>query len=156
MVTEIRIGSLLALLPFALVGLLMLFAGLYGLFKVMASRSWPSVRGRITASGIREKQKKDRIKYKPQVQYSYVVAGRNYSSNNLTFGGRRPLRSRSEAESYMQDFVEGKEVEVFYNPRNPAEACLVPGDTGANLTVIVIALVMLGFLSMFALVATRA
>lgn len=87
-----------------------------------ASESWPSVPGRISSSQVIRSGKM----YEARVIYDYEVNGQKLRGNQIGFMDGSTSNVRS-IESVVQEFPEGKEVQVFYNPSVPVEAYLQPG-----------------------------
>ena len=66
------------------------------------------------------------------VRYHYKVGARWYKSSRLSYRGTLWL-PQDEAHSLIAGLQEGREVDVHYDPRNPARAVLVPGSSTGNL-----------------------
>ena len=66
------------------------------------------------------------------VRYHYKVGARWYRSSRLSYRGTLWL-PEDEAQELLQGLVEGRDVDVHYDPRNPARAVLVPGSSTGNL-----------------------
>ena len=88
---------------------------------ITKSRSWPTVSGRIVESGI-ETMQTDARSFTPRVKYSYTVAGKPYTGQQLYRIGRVGSTRRP-----AQRLVDGLQdsVPVHYNPENPSEAFLL-------------------------------
>lgn len=119
------------------------------------SANWPTAQGRILSS---EKTyvtssttstsnsstvaggttRKSWTSYRPSISYSYTVDGSEYESTRLELGSIDMGRT----DEYLEDFPEGKEVTVHYNPEDPEQAVLI---AGADATFYV--LITLGFLA---------
>ncbi len=74
----------------------------------------------------RDGERRTETYYYPMVNYTYEVDGEEHNNDNLEPGGRRGHSSRSSAEEVLEDFEEGEEVTVYYNPENPGESFLIP------------------------------
>ena len=71
-------------------------------------------------------------RHSANVRYHYKVGARWYKSSRLSYRGTLWL-PLEEAYSLIQGLEEGREVDVHYDPRNPARAVLVPGSSTGNL-----------------------
>lgn len=92
--------------------------------RVRASRSWPSVSGRVTESTLDVEPRADKSdSYMPRVRYEYAVKGESYESSQLNFWGSIG-GSRATAERTTTRYPAGAQVTVYYNPETPFEAVL--------------------------------
>ena len=112
-------------------GLFMLIIGL-GLTTVLsrtvlkdakASESWLTATGIVTTSEIRETRSGDGYSYSPRILYDYQVEDETYSSGRITVADGGSGRSE-RAESMVEQYPVGEEVEVFYNPEIPSQSLL--------------------------------
>src|SRR5690606_34367048 len=113
--------------------------GLMGMFTLLlafaamrhagATQNWRSTWGKIERSGVEDFDTLEghhwRKRKRAAVVYSYSVNGRRYEGGRVAAGGWKTSSNlavlvRRQADKY----AEGKPVEVFYNPENPAEAVL--------------------------------
>ena len=58
----------------------------------------------------------------PEISYTYQVSGMEYSSNRLTFGGKKSFSKRDYAEKVTSLYPVGSQLPVYYDPKNPKEA----------------------------------
>lgn len=102
-----------------------------------ASMKWPTVLGKVTEVGVvteerREDDDDGRIRtttvYRPDVQYAYVVDGREFHSNAWKWGWTAFYPDETSAKAPAVRYAVGTSVRVFYNPANPEEAILEPGN----------------------------
>ncbi|MBN2809626.1 MAG: DUF3592 domain-containing protein [Deltaproteobacteria bacterium] len=105
------------------------------LSRARLSLHWPAVTGKILRSDIRQWSCKNRSGqqipyYAVDLEYSYMVAHHLHQGHRLRFGYRGESR-RDKIESQLQRCSAGTEVEVYYNPQDPAEAVLEPGNLAA-------------------------
>jgi hypothetical protein len=106
-----------------------------------ASR-WPAVSGTVLESGVETfhdtSDSSTRTSYRPAVEYSYRVNGREYRSRqiklNVKTGG-----SETFARKAAQAYPVGKKVEVHYEPGNPGNAAL-ENPTGMMWIILIAAL----------------
>lgn len=126
-----------ALVGFGLVTLLFFFAA-----RRSAERAatWPSVRGKIVKSEVEEYQERDedsdgrtrwRTAYRPAVEYAYVVNGRELRGNQISYG-MTVSAGRGYAEKVAAKFPIGGEIDVHYDPKEPATSALNAGGAGAT------------------------
>jgi hypothetical protein len=95
--------------------------------------SWPSVRGTVTHSAVKERwggtgPGNPNTVYEADVRYRYSVNGREYKSSTLRRGGNLALSVAGRAEAVAGRYPEGDDVDVYYNPANARESCLQPGE----------------------------
>ena len=118
-----------------LMGLAMLGASGWALLKVWASRkkvteslAWPSVRGRITACELRQERSgghgHQSTVFRPEVSYSHSVSGRDYVGHEIHAGGVFSHSLRGRVEDWCARHPVGAEVQVHYDPQDPAHCCL--------------------------------
>jgi hypothetical protein len=90
-----------------------------------ASRDWPSTKGKIVKSRVELSSGRDMTTVEPKIQYEYQVGGRPYQSDQI-HSGDKIFESISKEETYdlVDRYPVGREVTVYYNPNNPAEAAL--------------------------------
>ena len=112
-------------------GLLVCYFGVVFTRMVRQAQRWPTTPGRITAAGVdayRVWSRRNRLRthFKPAVQYSYQVNGREYSGDRVNIGvvvsGTMPGLARRLAAKYPV----GSEVNVYYNPASPGDSVLNP------------------------------
>lgn len=115
--------------PIFILAGLALFGGWYFLRKkAQATNQWPSVRGRVIASDINRYRDTDgEYREDVRVAYNYVVGGATLRGNRIGMSGSGSGTSKAKLARYRP----GAEVDVFYDPANPAAAVLerkLPGN----------------------------
>jgi len=121
---------LICILPFALLGGWLLNATmLRSLKELVSAQRWQSVSGRIVESkAVGQRELKGGIIYVPFVKYEYQVAGQRYESKNIhpgNAGGYEGIRHEETVRNNVtREYPVGKDVQVYYNPNNPAESAL--------------------------------
>ncbi len=114
--------------------------------QALGSKRWPSVSGKILSanviycppvntdmdSGIRHGT------YRPVLEYAYEVNGKSYRANHRVFGDEAvAYGSSGRAEAIIGDYPPDKTVEVYYDPTDPENAVLIPGQIGMVLNALV-------------------
>ncbi len=112
------------------------------------SKYWPAAGGTITEAKVGESWSEDsdghrQRSYHADVKYTYTVAGRVYSGDQIAFGFKQADRSPDKAQAWASANPPGKSVPVFYNPANPAESVLERRAGGLGIT-FVMGIVFLG------------
>ncbi len=96
--------------------------------QVAAARHWPATRGEIVAAGIASRREFSHGRWSTQhgayLVYTYTVEGQRYTGDRLAFGGRISWSALGLAQRQIEQYSEGSEVQVFYDPHNPGEAVL--------------------------------
>ena len=92
--------------------------------KAEASLYWPMVKGEVKQSNVVVERGHRTSTYKAIVQYKYKVKSRSYTNDKILVGGQLQMALKKRAEGHCQHYPVKSEVEVHYNPDNPAEAFL--------------------------------
>jgi len=111
----------------------------------IASKSWPSVEGKIMRAELSEITRTEYnefggtssivekvTRYTPRISYQYTVNGKTYTGNQLVPLGEYTTKSYSAARIKMDRYAKGKTVKVFYNPSHPDNVALEPGITNLS------------------------
>lgn len=94
--------------------------------------NYPSVVGAVVYSRVQEHSDSDGgTTYSPDVRYVYTVEGREYHGDRYRYG--QMASSDRNADRVVASLPVGREVPVFYNPADPADAVLKAGIEGADL-----------------------
>jgi hypothetical protein len=115
-----------------------------------ASTAWPSAVGSVLESRMEQRQvnaggeRDNTWEYFPQLRYQYQVQGQTYHSTNRRFPNPGYSRSQQEVAAILARYPAGAQVRVYYNPANPAEACLETGQhwtawAGKAITLLIVA-----------------
>jgi hypothetical protein len=145
-------------------GLLIVYGGLSSYLRGKKMLRWPTAIGTIKTSEILgdDKSVEEAVKaqeeatvqtsiwYEANIMYAYEVDGKQYEFNRITqmdIGDTDTYR----ATLTIRKYTVGMEVNVFYNPDNPAEAILEPaggvdGVAGAIMGGITILLSLLPYI----------
>lgn len=108
-----------------------------------ASKTWPSVSGTVTHSEVVTRRSKGKVQYSSKVAYRYAVEGREFTCDNVWFGGHSSSNSSGSASQTVKKYPTGAEIAVFYEPSNPANAVLEPGTRWQSYLVFAIGVIFL-------------
>jgi hypothetical protein len=108
------------------IGVAMLWLVFCELRRARATRTWPSVSGRVLESTVEEVTDSEGSAYRPRVAYAYSVAGEEYSSECVSVG-QGTTASRRRAEQTTQRYPVGSRVAVHHDPSRPSQAVLETG-----------------------------
>lgn len=95
--------------------------------EFISAQTWQTTTGRITVSkAVGERQLKGGVIYFPHVEYEYQVGGQTYTNKRIHAGGSRDgIRHEETVQNNVtREYPVDKEVQVYYNPSNPAESAL--------------------------------
>ena len=90
-----------------------------------AAKSFQPVQAVVTASRVRSSKPpgiKSSRTYSVQIEYSYMVNGQAYSGHRFAFLGKNSVKSREDAQKFVDNYPAGRSITVYYKPDNPAEA----------------------------------
>ncbi len=117
------------------IGVLLILANLHGRKALDAAQSWPRTTGEIIQSQVRESanvlDENSGALYLLDVQYTYQVDGKPYTGRNVTLSDPQSYNTAAEATAISNRYLVGRQVNVYYNPQNPATAvieCRKPGN----------------------------
>ena len=97
--------------------------------RAKKSAEWPSTSGIITASSLQVRYFKGMKGYYAAIRYRYRVADRDCEGDQISFN--RVHAAVADAwQKVIDEYPVGKDVKVFYDPKNPSIAVLQPGLHG--------------------------
>lgn len=64
------------------------------------------------------------VSYIPEIEYEYTVAGTTYTSDSVYPGPDFDVQNKNAAESLVDTYSEGENVEAYYDPENPTDTFL--------------------------------
>ena len=109
---------------------------------------WPSVEGEIIVCEIDHRYNKyadrvdERDEYRIDLIYQYVVNTTVYDNFNVYFMGGTGSYWNHELNSYdwslLANYPVGSNVTVYYDPENPEDSCLIPGEDPDNKMLIIL------------------
>jgi hypothetical protein len=143
----------------ALIWLMMLISGLFAPPNLrravlgQASTSWPSVSGKIVNSElVVGGDSDDTNRYSASIRYVYEVRGARHMGDRVLFYYRWRFEGRTNdrgsVEAVVRRYPVGREVPVYYDPRDPSTSVLEPGLVRVEL---IAGIVALGFVALGAL-----
>jgi len=110
--------------------ILWLYLGLRVVWRVRASRKWPSVNGSIVSREIRRAWfSGEYTTHSPEVTYRFTVSGKEYTGNVIQFGLLKG--DERKAQSILGPYTVGSPVLVYYFPDNPCLSVLQAGPGSA-------------------------
>jgi hypothetical protein len=112
---------------FGAFGVILFGYGLYLHYKSLRSMSWPVVEGQIVDSKV-VTLPNDPSGAKISVTFGYEVGGVPYKSNQFRFGAVGQATSIEAAKRVVGKYPTGATVPVSYDPNDPTDAVLEPGD----------------------------
>lgn len=104
------------------------------------SENWPETAGEITYSSVNESRDEDGTTYHADVEFTYVVDDRRYTSDTVSFG-QYGSSNRRHAAGIVARYPVGTQVSVYYDPVLPDTAVLEPGVTWSSYFVLGLGLV---------------
>ena len=115
--------------PFAVFGAYMIGGWVFSLRKAGRSWGWPQVAGKILRSEYGKDVADDgSYLHCVSISYEYEVNGVRYESDRFSFGGYYTSWNEHEAvRKHARYSPIGKEIFVYYDPKQPAFSVLEPG-----------------------------
>jgi hypothetical protein len=123
-------------------GLLILVLDISVLVKVRKVKKWPIVEGKVIYQHKRRKRQGRRpvTSYSVTVEYQYEVGGNTYSNDKWKAGGHGTRwGSKKTQVKLAQRYPVGTNVQLHYNPSDPADSVLL---TGLDTVIFLIVLIM--------------
>lgn len=109
-------------------------------FKARAIAKWPTALGTITRTDLNNEPGGSAH---VQIDYTYRVTDRPYQSSQVRTRGT-PVKHQSDVDQLMEKYPVGREVAVYYDPNNPADAYLEAGPDFVNYLIVVTPLAFAG------------
>jgi Protein of unknown function (DUF3592) len=96
-----------------------------GRSRINKAENWKQTFGKIVESGARTvKRRRKGGTYVPNVVYEYEVGGQDFRNNRVHFGFEPPTSVLSWVEEAAAKYAVGQRVNVYYDPRSPADSVL--------------------------------
>jgi hypothetical protein len=124
------ITGFLALL-FIAIGVVLIFLHRRNIKKAEESMSWKEATGTVNGSKViqgnnvlmsNDDDGESTPVFYPEISYTYQVGGLEYTSKRLAFTGVKSHSKRENAEKAASLYPVGKQLSVYYDPKNPKEA----------------------------------
>jgi hypothetical protein len=136
---------------FIIVDALIIFALCIVAFKAFLTNGWAETNGVILKSGkvlriseritLEETQSWKSLHI--DMEYRYKVDGKEYCSTRVTFTDF-VVKPESSLNKLLQEYIENKNIKVFYNPKKPEKSILVPGMSVFNFTPMITGALLMG------------
>ncbi len=103
------------------------------IWKLYSSSNWSSATGKILqieTETIRHFDSNSSssgrsFDYKVSLEYEYMVNGTHYTGSQLYPMLPNVFSSQHEADQYLKQFPLNSQVDVYYQPTNPNDSCLI-------------------------------
>lgn len=120
--------------------------------NIILSKNWRSVEGVIVKSEIQEiynrpgllmSENRESFEYKIDLSYRYSINGLELVGQRVYPGLPNIFPDKASAEDIVKKFTKGAVVEVFVDPKNPGNACLISSRslTGKSLSVMLVIII---------------
>ena len=124
----IRGGSFTAFIIFLIMGLILNFMSSGMIKKGEESLKWSKTIGVVVESEmVRSLDSKGSEMYSPRVNVKYNVNGNEYQTSQIAISGSYSTSNSSSVRNIIAKYSKGKNVDVYYNDKDSAEAVLEPG-----------------------------
>lgn len=100
--------------------------------EAVASASWPTTDGRIVRSTLQQRRDDGAWQHTAEIDYEYEVAGTSFMGTRAWIGDDYWSSPGSEFRDAVQRYPVGRQVNVHYDPAEPARSVLEPGATWSS------------------------
>ena len=127
-------------LVFGMLGMIFVVITLFNRRKAQKAQGWLVSSGTVTATDIRQHTSIDddgsagSTYFEPVVEYTYQVGEQTYTSRRIAFGANQ--FDSGTARKKVDQYPQGKSIEVRYNPEKPEEAVLETTVAGGKVFLI--------------------
>ncbi len=97
-----------------------------GFYRCFASLHWPKALAHVTSSQVNTGPSNVGTWWAPAVEYQYVIGGAAYRSSTIRYLMPH-FYQESPAADVVAPYPAGTDVQLSYDPKNPAESVLEPG-----------------------------
>jgi len=123
-------------LAFLALGVTVTVLGVRDLVRARASAGWASTEAAVRSSEVAKKRhtswtgrrRRTSIVYSPRVRYEYVVDGRTYTCDCVSFGDHSSSDA-ARAQKVVNRYPKGTKVTAYYDPEDPRLAVLETGTS---------------------------
>ncbi len=114
--------------------------GIWQSSRSRSAKAWPTATGvmskvevKWTTNSRSRHVTEEQKSWYVDVEYEYTVRGVKYSSRKLGPAFMIKFASKAGAQEYLKKhgYQPGAEVKVYYNPKDPSDAVLQPGESSA-------------------------
>jgi hypothetical protein len=118
----VQMGLLVLLVPIGITALV----AREKLGRVQQAAGWKSVQGKVIESQVSDSVSDSRVKNKlfenmPRVRYAFTANGREFTGERISFGDDT---GGANTQATLSRYPVGKEVTVYFNPRDPEDCVL--------------------------------
>ncbi|MCA9013896.1 MAG: DUF3592 domain-containing protein [Planctomycetaceae bacterium] len=119
------LGTILIIAGFLVINLV----GLPLIERGKASKNWPTTKGVVLKSKVasHRSSNSNSSTYSPDITYRYQVEEQDYECETVWFGSDVSTSNKSLAQDTVKKYPVKKQVDVYYDPQDPAIAVLEPG-----------------------------
>lgn len=112
-----------------IVGVFIVFFGIYYNYIVSKTSDWPAVEGVIEKSYVDKYYSDGKSRYRAKVSYVFKVSQSEYKGSRVSYGN---IVNKKYANKVVEKYPQGEIVKVYYSPTDPSDSVLEPG---ANIVV---------------------
>jgi len=125
-------AAIIVFIVFNSIGFIMLRKAMAIRHMSREASNWPTSTGLILESEVMEEPARNAMgnvnnTYLLVAKYQFSVDGKPYEGKRVAFGN--PAFNYLTASNIKDQFAQGKEVPVYYDPKNPEECVLAPKTT---------------------------
>lgn len=113
---------------FSIVSMFMIADAIRSRREQKPSLNWPTTTGQIIASEWRVASKRKGTTFEASVGYSYKAENERYVSYQICLWNPNLRGVGPAAKDFVSEHRIGSDVVVHYDPKNPEQAVLIPGD----------------------------
>jgi len=113
--------------------------------QAIASKTWPSVSGKIIRLNIESSDDIDDIALHARIIYTYTIKELPYQSSRIRIGLQWAMGRGDQADidTFSNKYPKNQLVQVFYNPKDPRKAILEKGLDSNPFSVLYVAIIVL-------------
>ncbi|WP_113880736.1 MULTISPECIES: DUF3592 domain-containing protein [Marinobacter] len=117
-----------------LVLLVIIFLGFWRYYFGIKSKGWPVTDGLIISGKSEYYANPSGVNgHILNIKYRYKVSGKNYTSTRINFSLNESAGNKAHAEELLNNYRNGRVVKVYYNPNNPEQSVIEPGNNNLHL-----------------------
>lgn len=128
-------------------GILLTIFNYIAIRRAKASQNWHITNGIILNSELevhKSAGKSNSISYSPRIKYKYSIAGNEYTSKRIYFGGNIGSSTKKKKSQRLVDkYPKDSKVDVYYNPMKESMSVLQTGVKSEIITGLVFGVIFL-------------